>query len=65
MKKNEWIEIAYHCSVVGFVFTMIVTLITFRRPIEPNIYIAAVEVVIGLMVLVYAGNRMGRILLSS
>ncbi|GAI04982.1 unnamed protein product, partial [marine sediment metagenome] len=55
-KKNKiknLMDVLYHCTAAGISLSMIIILVTFR-PIEPNIIIATVEVVMGLMVIVYA-----------
>lgn len=62
MKIKNIMEMLYHCTVIGYIISMIIILVTFR-PIEPNIIIATVEVVIGLMVIVYALIKLIKILL--
>ncbi|MBA7536729.1 hypothetical protein ES705_28993 [subsurface metagenome] len=59
MKVDKVIEVLYHASVIGFVSGMVITLVTFR-PIEPNVIIATVEVVIGLVTLGCAVVKIGR-----
>lgn len=53
MKIKNIMDILYHCTVIGYIISMVIILVTFR-PIEPNIIIATVEVVMGLMIIVYA-----------
>jgi len=51
--------ILYNASVFGFVLGMTITIATFR-PIEPNLYIAGIEVAVGSVTLVVAAVKIGR-----
>lgn len=53
-------EVLYHAICIAFVSVMCFTLATYR-PIEPNVFIAGVEIVMGSCAVVYGGISVARI----
>lgn len=57
------VEVLYHAICIGFISVMCFTLATFR-PIEPNVVIAGIEIVIGLLAVAYGGVALASIIMG-